>query len=98
MVRRATTVQNKAHSSDYIARLFARGIYTPSPPLVLSSQLRLQMLVDGIGDGLARRNAHDARRDASIQRLETFLLEERAGNGDGVRETRVARGSRVLLD
>ena len=56
------------------------------------------MLVDRIGDGLARRNAHDARRDASIQCLETFLLEQRAGNGDGVRETRVARGSGVLLD
>lgn len=42
------------------------------------------MLIDRISDRLARRNAHDARRDAFVQRLETFLLEQRAGNGDGV--------------
>lgn len=42
------------------------------------------MLVNCISDGLARRNAHDARRDAFVQRFETFLLEQRSGNGDGV--------------
>lgn len=42
------------------------------------------MLVDGVSDGLARCDAHDARRDAFVQRLESFLLEQRASDGDGV--------------
>ena len=56
------------------------------------------MLVDRIRDGLPRRDAHDARRDAFVQRFETLLAEERAGDGDGVREAGVAGWGGGALD
>ena len=74
--------------SSLLIYRFTYNICTRSKisPLIITlpRQLRLQMLINRISDSLARRNAHDPRRDAFIQRLETFLLEERARNGDGV--------------
>ena len=60
--------------------------FFPLSARLLCRQFRFQVLVDGISDGLAGCDAHDARRDAFVQRLEALLLEQRAGDGYGVRE------------
>ena len=56
------------------------------------------MLVNGISNGLARCDAHYARRDTLVQSPETFLLKERAGDCDCMGKARVAGWGGIALN
>ena len=85
-----------SHTSGHIPH---HQTISPLPlTTTLCRQLRLQVLVNGISNRLARRDAHDARRDTPIQSPETFLFEERASDCGCVGKARVARWGGIALN
>lgn len=63
--------RNKMHRSAAV--FFLLLIFATDKGQVTLFQLGLEVLVDGKCDGLAGCNAHDARRDALVESVETFL-------------------------
>lgn len=64
------------HNLEDITSLHHASFLVPSPrqdgrPALL--ELFFQVFVDGEGDGLARGDAHDARRDALVEGVHAFL-------------------------